>query len=120
MTESVLRLLLCPPDVMEGQLGQLLSLTTLQTIRLGVIPFDTQLPVAPVHGFWIYDDRTVYVEHFTGELKLTQPSEVAAYAAIFGKLAAIAAYGVDARAVISTVLADLARASSPTRRPDAS
>lgn len=39
MTEAVLRYLVCPPDAMAGQLGQLISMTAQQTIRPGIIPF---------------------------------------------------------------------------------
>jgi Domain of unknown function (DUF5753) len=79
ITESVMRYRLCPPDVLAGQLDRLVALSTLTTIKFGVIPFEHRLPVAPVHGFYVYDDRAVHVEHLTAELKLTQPSEIAAY-----------------------------------------
>jgi Domain of unknown function (DUF5753) len=107
MTESALRYRLCPAEVMAGQLDRLVSVATMKTIRFGVIPFEVQLPVAPVHGFWIYDDRLVYVEHLTAELKLTQPTEIATYMALFTKLAEVARYDADARAVITRALADL-------------
>ena len=71
-----MRYRLCPPEVLAGQLDRLVSLSTLTTIRFGVIPFEAQLPVAPVHGFYVYDERMVQVEHLTAELKLTQPSEM--------------------------------------------
>jgi hypothetical protein len=107
VTEAALRYRLCPAEVMAGQLDRLVSASTLKTLRFGVIPFEAQLPVAPVHGFWIYDERAVYVEHLTAELKLTQPTEIATYLALFGKLAEVARYDTAARAVITRVLADL-------------
>jgi transcriptional regulator with XRE-family HTH domain len=107
ITEAVLRYRLCPPEVLAGQLDRLVSLSTLTTIRFGVIPFETQLPVAPVHGFYVYDERMVQVEHLTAELKLTQPSEIATYIRFFGQLAEAARYGGEARAVITRALADL-------------
>lgn len=107
ITEAVLRYRLCPPEVLAGQLDRLISLSTLTTIRFGVIPFETQLPVAPVHGFYVYDERMVQVEHLTAELKLTQPSEIATYIRFFGQLADAARYGSEARVVITRVLADL-------------
>lgn len=108
ITEAVLRYLLCPPEVMAGQLDRLVSLSTLTTIRFGVISFQTQLPVMPIHGFYIYDERAVHVENFTAALKLTQPSEIAAYAKLFGQLAEVARYGAEARALITRALSDLA------------
>ena len=111
VTEAVLRYRLCPLEVMAGQLDRLVALSTLTTIRFGVIPFQAQLPVAPVHGFYVYDDRAVYVEHFTAELKLTQPAEITAYTGLFDQLAGSARYGSEARATITDALADLAAAA---------
>jgi transcriptional regulator with XRE-family HTH domain len=107
ITEAVLRYLPCPPEVMAGQLDRLVSLSTLTTIRFGVIPFKQQLPVIPLQGFYIYDERSVHVENFTAALKLTQPSEIGAYAKLFGQLAEVAVYGANARALITRALADL-------------
>lgn len=107
ITEAVLRYRLCPPDVLAGQLDRLVSLSTLTTIRFGVIPFECQLPVAPVHGFYAYDQSAVHIEHLTAELKLTQPSEITTYLTFFDRLAKSARYGSEARVVIMRALADL-------------
>jgi transcriptional regulator with XRE-family HTH domain len=107
ITEAVLRYRLCPPEVLAGQLDRLVSLSTLTTIKFGVIPFERQLPVAPVHGFYVYDERVVQVEHLTAELKLTQPSEIATYIKFFDRLADAARYGAEARAITTRALADL-------------
>ncbi|MEQ7125272.1 helix-turn-helix transcriptional regulator [Actinopolymorpha sp. B11F2] len=107
MTEAVLRYLVCPADVMAGQLGQLISMTTVQTIRLGVVPFGVVMPVGPLHGFYLYDDHSVYVELFTATLHITQASEVAAYGRVFDNLAGTAVYGQDARKVLTRALSDL-------------
>lgn len=104
MTEAVLRYLVCPPDVMAGQLGQLVSMTTLQTIRLGIIPFGKPLSVGPLHGFYLYDDTMVVIELFTAVLNVTQPEEIAAYQRTFTHLADSAVYGSEARAVLTNVL----------------
>ena len=109
LAESVLRFRICPAEVMAGQLDRLVALSTLPIIHFGVIPFRAEYPIAPVHGFWIFDDRVVSVENFTASLTLTQPSEVEAYQKIFDRLAAAAVYGSQARAVITQVLSDLAK-----------
>ncbi len=111
VTEAVLRYRLCPPEVLAEQLDRLVAATTLGTIRFGVIPFTRLLPVAPVHGFHLYDDQVVYVEHLTGELKLTQPSELRAYLGAFGALAGVAAYGGEARSLIVAALRALTRST---------
>jgi transcriptional regulator with XRE-family HTH domain len=87
ITEAVLRYLLCPPDVMAGQLDRLVALSTLTTGRL---------------------DRAVHIENFTAAQQLTQPSEIAAYTKLFDQLANTARYGASARAMITRALADLA------------
>jgi transcriptional regulator with XRE-family HTH domain len=112
VTEAVLRYRLCPPEVMAGQLDRLVALSTLGTVRFGVIPFGILLPVAPIHGFHLYDDRVAYIEHYTSELKITQPAEIASYAAVFGQLAQAAWYGAGARAVITAAMEDLAAPSA--------
>lgn len=107
ITEAVLRYRLCPAEVMLGQLDRLVTLSTMPTIRFGVIPFETRLPLAPVHGFWLMDERVVVVENFTASLNLTQASEVSSYVRIFGELAKAARYASEARAIITRALADL-------------
>lgn len=108
ITEAVLRYRLCPPEVMAGQLDRLVVLTTFPVIRFGVIPFEAELPAAPVHGFHLYDDRVVCVEQFTAELTLAQPGEITAYARLFTRFAEAAHYGAGARGIITRALADLA------------
>ncbi|HEY1621722.1 MAG TPA: helix-turn-helix transcriptional regulator [Streptosporangiaceae bacterium] len=107
ITEAVLRYRLCPLEVMAGQLDRLVALSTMPTIRFGVIPFGAHLPLAPVHGFWLMDDRIVTVENFTASQNLTQATEIIAYAEIFDQLARAAQYGSEARAVVISALADL-------------
>ena len=64
---------------MLGQLDRLVTLSTMPTIRFGVIPFEAKLPLAPVHGFWLMDERLVVVENFTASQNLTQASEVSTH-----------------------------------------
>lgn len=107
ITEAVLRYRLCPVNVMLGQLDRLVALSTMPTIRFGIIPFEASLPLAPVHGFWLMDERIVVVENFTASQNLTQTSEIASYARIFDELAQAARHESEARAIITQVLADL-------------
>jgi transcriptional regulator with XRE-family HTH domain len=107
LTEAVLRYRLCPVEVMLAQLDRLVALSAMRNVRLGIIPFETPYSVAPAHGFWLLDEDLVIVETFSAELHLAQPPEIALYSAIFDRLAAIASYGRDARAVITRVIEDL-------------
>jgi transcriptional regulator with XRE-family HTH domain len=108
LTEAALRLRLCPPAVMLGQLDRLVSLGALPNVRLGIIGFETQYTTSPWHGFWLYDNDRVMVETFSAELNLAQPQEIELYAGIFEALAGVASYGRAARAIITRVIDDLA------------
>jgi transcriptional regulator with XRE-family HTH domain len=107
VAEAALRYRLCPPPVLAGQLDRLLALTSQPHIRLGVLPLAGPVPVAPMHGFWIFDEREVHVETFAAELILTQPQEIAVYARVFDWMARAAVYGAEARALVNRVLREV-------------
>lgn len=109
ITEAALRLRLCSPEVMLGQLDRLISLSALPNVRLGVIGSDTQYVVGPWHGFLLRDNDRVMVETFSAELNLAQPQEIELYSNIFDQFAAVASYGRSARAIITRVIDDLAQ-----------
>ena len=108
LTEATLRYALCPAEVMLGQLDRLIALAALPTVQLGVLGFGTPCTVAPLHGFWLFDDDRVVVESYSAELTLAQPQEIELYARTFDALASDASYGRDARAIITSVIDDLA------------
>jgi transcriptional regulator with XRE-family HTH domain len=108
ITEAALRLRLCSPEAMLGQLDRLISLSALPNVRLGVIGSDTQYVIGPWHGFWLLDTDRVMVETFSAELNLAQPQEIELYSNIFDQFAAVASYGRSARAIITRVIDDLA------------
>ncbi|MGH4017945.1 MAG: helix-turn-helix domain-containing protein [Pseudonocardiaceae bacterium] len=108
LTEAALRLRLCSPEVMLGQLDRLVTLSALPNVKLGIIGFETQYVVAPWHGFWLLENDLVMIEIFSAELNLAQPQEIELYSGIFDSLAAVASYGRAARAIITRVIDDLA------------
>ncbi|MFF4988268.1 helix-turn-helix domain-containing protein [Streptosporangium saharense] len=107
ITEAVLRYGLCPPELMLPQLDRLVAASTLPNVRLGVIRFGTPFIIGPGCGFWIFDDRQVIVEIFSAELTLTQAQEIDLHEKVFGAMASVAAYGADARAVLTRVMEEL-------------
>jgi transcriptional regulator with XRE-family HTH domain len=117
ITEAVLRYRVCPVDVLAEQLDRLVAATMLGTLRLGVIPFDQPLPVAPVHGFHLFGDQIVFIEYLTGELKVTEPSQIRSLMSAFGQLAQVARYGVQARELILAALRDLTAETTEIRLP---
>lgn len=109
LTEAALRLRLCTPEVMLGQLDRLISLSALPNVRLGIIDSGTQYVIGPWHGFSLRNNDRVTVETFSAELNLAQPQEIELYSKVFDHFAAIASYGRAARAIITRVIDDLAQ-----------
>lgn len=99
--ESVLRAGIGGAEVMSGQLRHLRSIASLPHVSLGVVPMTPDRERWPAEGFWIYDTAQVNVELISGYLTLTEPSDVTMYADTFAELAALAAYGAHARALIA-------------------
>jgi hypothetical protein len=93
----------------------LVAVSTLPGIRFGIIPFGAPYPVAPIQGFWIFDDRLVWVENLTASLNITDVGEVTAYLRAFSHLAGIACYGAPARALVTRILAELVAEMDQTR-----
>lgn len=103
MWEGALRALVCPPAVLTAQLDRLSSLTGLDTVELGIVPFTTPLKIQPANGFWIYDDRLVVVEDWHAELWIDDADSIAVYQRTWALLRESAAFGTDAQQIISQV-----------------
>jgi transcriptional regulator with XRE-family HTH domain len=103
--ESVLRNVIGGPEVMAGQLGHLITVASLPSVSLGIVPMGLDRDVAwPVEDFWIFDNRQVNVELVSGWLTLTQPREIAMYGQTFSALSDIAVRGAQARALITAAI----------------
>lgn len=105
ITEAALRYLLCPPQVMRGQLDRLLGVPGLSHVTFGIIPPARELPIAPMAGFLIADDVTI-VETFTSEVTL-RGEESAKYGEIADGLMNEAVTGDEARHLITAAAAEL-------------
>ncbi len=112
VTTGALRTRTCPAEVMRGQLDRLMVATTMDRVRLGIIPDQAQLRLPPMHGFWILDDRLVQAEVLAADLNLTDESEIRLHAEAFDLLAASAVYGGAARAILARLALDLADAET--------
>jgi transcriptional regulator with XRE-family HTH domain len=105
LEESVLRYPVGGTETMAGQLGHLLTASTLPSVSLGVVPLGADRSAMwPVEGFWMFDDEQVNVELVSGHLTLTQPREIAMYADVFAQLAEHAVYGAAARTLITAAI----------------
>jgi hypothetical protein len=110
VTETALRLLPCPPQVMLGQLDRLLALG-LDNVTLGIIPFG-QVPLIPLTGFYLLDDDLT-VEHWGGKIQDHAGEQTALYHRIFDTLMAEAVTGEDARGLIAATSEELRRRTAP-------
>ncbi|MDP4508248.1 helix-turn-helix domain-containing protein [Nonomuraea turcica] len=102
--ESALHTTLAPADVMRGQLDRLLAVSTLPNVEFGVIPFGTELPSAPINGFWIYNDGMVGVATMTKDLVLRDPDDIAFYVNAFDAYAKVAEFDEGGREVLIRIL----------------
>jgi transcriptional regulator with XRE-family HTH domain len=96
------------PDITAGQLGHLITVSSLPSVSLGIIPTRPDRDIAwPVEGFWMFDDDRVAVELVSGHLTVTQPREIAMYAQAFAELTDIAVFGARARSLITSAISAL-------------
>lgn len=102
--ESVLRYRIGSAEVMAAQLGHLLSVMALPSISLGIIPFTAPRQAWPLETFTIFDRQRVHVETLSAAIKETQPSDVALYLKAFGNLKDAAAYGAEARSLVTAAI----------------
>ncbi|MBH1938785.1 helix-turn-helix transcriptional regulator [Streptomyces sp. AV19] len=102
--ESVLRYRVGDAEAMAGQLGYLLSVMSLPTVSLGVIPFEVTRTLWPLETFNVFDDREAAVELLTAQVTVTAPGEVAMYVKAFGDLQGHAVYGSRARSLITSAI----------------
>jgi Domain of unknown function (DUF5753) len=96
-------------EMMAGQLGHLITVSSLPRVSLGIIPRDADRTMWSSPGFWIFDDERVHVETPTAKLTITQPREVAVYARTYSELASMAAIGPAARRLITNAITALER-----------
>ena len=103
--ESVLRTVIGGADVMAGQLGHLITVASLPSVSLSIIPMGLDRDLMwPAEDFWIFDEAQVNVELISGWLTLTQPREVATYGKAFSDLTDLAVRGADARALVTKAI----------------
>src|SRR5262249_56588033 len=90
--------------------GHLLEATELPAMSLGVIPFTAhRKPLWPLESFTVFDDERVHVELLSAQVTVTAPSEITLYVRAFEKLAELAVYRAQARALIAAAGRGLGR-----------
>jgi transcriptional regulator with XRE-family HTH domain len=105
LEESVLRYRVGDNEAMAAQLGNLLSVTALPNVKLGVIPFTAEArPMWTLEAFTVFDDARVHVELLSAQVTVTVPGEIVVYLRAFDRLARLAVYGAEARALITEAI----------------
>jgi hypothetical protein len=104
LTEAVLRTWPAAPSLMLAQLDRLLAVESLDTVRLGVIPWRRPVPVLPRHGFTLCDRRAVVVEGFPSERVSTEADDLAFHEEMFSRFEDAAVFGGEARGLLVQVM----------------
>lgn len=94
-------------ETMVGQLDRILSVMTLPTVSIGIIPRRAPRKMWALEGFLAFDGFQVQVETLSANITVTRPSEVALYLRAFEQLSTMAVYGGGARDLIREAMAGL-------------
>jgi Domain of unknown function (DUF5753) len=81
---------------------------SLANVSVGVIPLMTERMGVPSAGFWIFDGALVALETPTASVEVTRPHEIELYVRMFDHLRSAALYGKAARALVASVIDELA------------
>ncbi|MER6404130.1 helix-turn-helix transcriptional regulator [Streptomyces viridosporus] len=106
LTEAVLRTWPGTPSLMLAQLDRLLAVESLDTVRLGVIPWRRPVPVLPRHGFTLCDRQAVVVEAFPSERVSTEVDDLARYEEMFSRFEDAAVFGGEVRDLLMQVMGE--------------
>ncbi|MGW9191284.1 helix-turn-helix domain-containing protein [Streptomyces rubiginosohelvolus] len=99
--EGALHALVCPRDVMAGQLDRLVGLIGMSTVEFGIVPLGAPMRLTPKHGFWIFDESRVVVETINTELSFDTADDLDLYCRTWDGLNESAAYGARAHRIIA-------------------
>ncbi len=107
LEEQALRTWFGSAETQAGQLDRLLTVMSLPTVSLGIVPLMTERVAVGSTGFWIFDDSLVALETPTASIEVTRPHEIELYVRMFDHLRAPAVYGSAARALITRTMDEL-------------
>ncbi|MQA88554.1 MAG: helix-turn-helix domain-containing protein [Streptosporangiales bacterium] len=105
-----------PVKLLLAQLDRIASLSTLDNVSIGFVPYDRQAAVCPLHGFVIYGghdgqegdlDTFVTVEMVHAYLTVNDPHDVRLYQKQWSRLCQTAIFGEEAREFLAALGADL-------------
>lgn len=100
------------PRLLAAQLRHIASVSTLNTVRFGVIPYSRAVQVCPMHGFVLRgqadtdEDVEVSIYTTTRQLRIRDSGQIAVYLRLWEKLCADAVFEEDARDVLCSLALD--------------
>jgi len=114
ITEAALRWRPGPPALLQAQLDRISSLSTLDTVSVGVIPLSAEAVTNTSHGFVLFEmaehdesDAMVLVETIHANLTVNDPESIALYRTRWSLLMQMALSGDEARAFLAVVASNL-------------
>ncbi|WP_219471296.1 helix-turn-helix domain-containing protein [Nonomuraea rhizosphaerae] len=113
ITEAALRCRPGPVKLLLAQLDRIASLSTLENVRIGLIPHNREALVCPPHGFTVYEgddspaDAYVEVEITHVRLTANDTDDIAIYLRQWSLLRQMAIFGDEAREFLSMVSDDV-------------
>lgn len=115
ITEAALRFRPGPHRVLLAQLDRIISIETLDTVTIGVIPQDIEACTTIPHGFVIYeneDNALASAEPIPGNMVSRGPEQVDAHRRRWDALTRMALFDSDAREFIAALRAEILRMST--------
>jgi transcriptional regulator with XRE-family HTH domain len=109
ITEAALRLQVGPPHVMRGQADRIVTLMSLDTVEVGIVPLDADASVVPWVGFNLYDDLPddqpafVTIELPHAWLTASDPGDIEIYQQQLIVTRNAALHGDDARQLLESI-----------------
>jgi transcriptional regulator with XRE-family HTH domain len=107
LEEQALRTWFGDAATQAGQLDRLMAVMSLPNVSLGIVPMMTERAGVPSVGFWMFDNVLVALETPTASIEVTRPNEIELYGRMFEHLQTAAAYGRDARLLITRTISEL-------------
>jgi transcriptional regulator with XRE-family HTH domain len=110
---TALYTLLGDVEVMGEQFDFLLRSAAMPNVALGIIPLGTPRTLYPGEGFYLFDERLLRQEFWSGALDTSRPEDIAYFAKVFGMLRRHAVYGAAAREQIEAARTRLQSGATP-------
>ena len=103
MAEGALRWQAGSARVMADQLGHIAEVIGTAGVQIGIIPQERPATVFTLHGFSLYDNRTVIIGTRAATAFITDPHDVADYVKLFADLTSLASFGAEAGQILHRI-----------------